>query len=416
MRCGMAADILPAVLSMSLSGAAVILLIIFIRQTAFKRLNKRALSALWLIAAVKLLVPFNHCTNALAAAHPDGSSDIVSVEERAVFSNPINIALEQGFVDKAVYVWLFGAVLTASAAFFLHIINRRRFACALPCGYDIEPLKKAYRIRRRVRLRVSDRTDAPFTYGVFAPVIVLPKNMTEEQVKNVLCHELAHIKRLDVLFKALLTVCAAVHWFDPLVWIMLRLAAGDMELACDESALWHGKADPKRYALTLIGMEEQRCPMPSLGFAGGSLEQRIREVMRRDGAERTSRKAVSGILAAALSIAAAVLVNAAVVTLNGSADAVVIEESAVQTYTAAEEDAFNEYYGYTVTVTSDEVTETDEAIYAIEAVEYADAAVDDAYPGTAMYTEAAYTVAADGRITEYSVKRTPVYIAVSVGK
>ncbi len=339
-------NILPVVLSMSLSGAALILLIVIIRRTAFKRLSKRTLTVLWLIAALKLLVPFNHCTNMLVSACPDGSSDLVSVEERAVFSNPINIALESSFLDSALYVWLFGAVFAASLAVFMHIINRRRFACALPCGYDAAEIKKAYGIRRRVCLRISDMTDAPFTYGVFTPVVVLPKNISEAHIKNVLRHELAHIKRCDVLFRTLLTVCAAVHWFNPLVWIMLFLAVRDTELACDETAMQRGKAVPAEYALTLIGMEERRGPVPSLGFAGGSLEQRIREIMRRD---KTVRTSFAGAAAVLLSAAAAVFINAAVVSLNGTAVTVTVSD-------VAAEEVSDAYY-------SDTSEEVSEAVY-----------------------------------------------------
>ncbi len=409
-------NILPVVLSMSLSGSALILLIIIIRGTAFKRLSKRTLTVLWLIAAVKLLVPFNHCTNALVSACPDGTSEMVSVEERAVFSNPINIALESGFFDGALYIWLFGAVFAASLAVFTHIINMRRFACSLPCGYDISELKKAYGIKRRVRLRISDRTDAPFTYGVFAPVIILPKSMTEENIKNVLCHELAHIKRYDVLFRALLTVCMAVHWFNPLVWVMLRLSAGDMELACDESALLRGKAVPADYALTLIGMEERRSPVPSLGFAGGSLEQRIREIMRRDNAVRKGFASAAAVL---LSITAAALVNTAVVSFDGTDEAAAIEATTytanesvsevaedvyygIEVQQAVEADAAEEYVLYTVTDNDGVISE--HVYYGHEAEAAAESAAEEIW---------LYSVTADAA-EEYVVSDDPKQVVVTV--
>lgn len=410
-------NILPVVLSMSLSGAALILLIIIIRRTAFKRLSKRTLTVLWLIAAVKLLVPFNHCTDALAKAYPDGTSETVAVEERAVFSNPINIALEVGFFDGALYVWLFGAVFAASLAVFMHIINRRRFACALPCGYDISKLKKAYGIKRRVRLRISDRTDAPFTYGVFAPVVVFPKNISEAHVENVLRHELAHIKRCDVLFRGLLTVCAAVHWFNPLVWAMLFLAVRDTELACDETAMQRGKAVPVEYALTLIGMEERRGPAVSLGFSGGSLEQRIREIMRRDNAVRKSFVSAAAVL---LSITAAVLVNAAVVSFDVTGVAVASETSSVyiadesvsedaedvyysiEVQRAVESDVTEEYTIHTIADYAEEVTE--DAYYGYEA--------EEAYAGTAEEIWL-YSVTANAA-EEYAVHGDPKQVVVTV--
>lgn len=395
-------NILPVVLSMSLSGAALILLIIIIRLTAFKRLSKRTLTVLWLIAAVKLLVPFNHCTDALAKAYPDGTSETVVVEERAVFSNPINIALEREFVGTAVYVWLFGAVFAAFLAVFMHIINRRRFACALPCGYDISLLKNAYGIRRRVRLRISDRTDAPFTYGVFAPVIILPKSIAEAHIENVLRHELAHIKRCDVLFRGLLTVCAAVHWFNPLVWIMLALAVRDTELACDETAVQRGKAVPVEYALTLIGMEERRGPAASLGFSGGSLEQRIRELMRR---EKNCRTGAVGTAAVLLSAAAAVFINSAVVSFDGTYPVYTADDSAmgaaeevyygIEVQQAAEADAAEEYVLYTVTDNAEEVKED---VYYSIIVQRADngiVEISEASDAGEITEKAYYTVAAE---------------------
>lgn len=148
--------------------------------------------------------------------------DIVSAIPEAVINVAVPVSESNLFVSLCGYIWLFGAVFAGAVFAIYHIKSRRIFSCAVPADYNIEPLKNEFGIIRSVRLLVSDRTDSPLTYGILSPVIILPKSMDMRggDERNVLCHELAHIKRFDALFKALLAVCAAVYWFNPVVWIM----------------------------------------------------------------------------------------------------------------------------------------------------------------------------------------------------
>lgn len=302
----------------SLSAAAVIAVIMLMRLAMFQKLPKRVLSALWLIAAAKLLLPFGGIAVTETVASDTAVTEVAysaapaAEAVRTVSSAVVNVAVSVPFSENSLFIceciWLCGAVFVSAFFAFTHIKTRRTFSCALPADYDISQLKKDFGIVRRVRLLVSDRTDTPLTYGIFAPVIILPKSMElhGEGVRNVLCHELAHIKRFDALFKTVIAVCAAVHWFNPMAWVMFVLASRDIELACDETALRRGKAAPEDYALSLISVEESRCiPRFHLagGFAGGKLEERVKGVM-------TKRKStLAGFFAAAVSAAAAVALN-----------------------------------------------------------------------------------------------------------
>jgi hypothetical protein len=75
---------------------------------------------------------------------------------------------------------------------------------------------------------------------LFNPAIVLPdRDYTDEQLEAVLCHELNHLRRKDVLVKWLSVLACVVHWFNPLVWLTRREIDRACELACDEAVI-HG--------------------------------------------------------------------------------------------------------------------------------------------------------------------------------
>lgn len=360
------------IIGRSLSAAAVIAVIIFLRQIMFRKMPKRVLSALWLIAAAKLLLP----SIGIAAAVTDASDtavtetaytvhDLVPAVPEAVINVAVPVSESGFFISLCGYIWLFGAVFTGAFFAVYHIKSRITFSCAVPADYNIEPLKNEFGIIRSVRLLVSDRTDSPLTYGIFSPVIILPKSMDihGEDVRNVLCHELAHIKRLDALFKSLLAVCASVYWFSPPVWIMFVFANRDIELACDETALRRGKTAPEDYAMTLISVEEKRCVPAERSFSlagsfsGGSLEERIRDVM-------TKRKsAFSGISAAVLSAAAAVVFNVTVMPYGALAYDLAVSDASAEA----------QKYGYYVTADSPGYGAVEES----PAIEYSEALVED---------------------------------------
>lgn len=84
------------------------------------------------------------------------------------------------------------------------------------------------------------RTEAegpPLSMGLFRPVVLLPADLEGEETELVLRHELAHIRRRDLWYKALLNLVNAVHWFNSLVWWMVRRAGRDLELCCDNDVV-----------------------------------------------------------------------------------------------------------------------------------------------------------------------------------
>ena len=102
-----------------------------------------------------------------------------------------------------------------------------------PTGAIITAFEAAHRqlgVRQRVRLLIHSERRIP----------VSARQWSGEQLRSVLLHELAHIKRRDTLVQLLAQVACALHWFNPLVWFAAWRLHVERERACDDLVLAQG--------------------------------------------------------------------------------------------------------------------------------------------------------------------------------
>lgn len=93
-------------------------------------------------------------------------------------------------------------------------------------------------LRRLPRLVLCPSLPAPMLAGLLRPVILLPEPLPQSApLECALRHELTHFRRRDIPLKALVLWVKALHWFNPLMWLMARAVEQDTELACDDSTL-----------------------------------------------------------------------------------------------------------------------------------------------------------------------------------
>lgn len=274
-----------SLLEMSLTAGVMIAAVALIRALAMDKLPKKTFLALWAVVLLRLLVPLElpSPVSVYNAVPPQvrgwGAAPAIPMGglETAPVSQPVNLLP---------LVW--GVGVLALGVFFLVSWVRCRgvFRESLPVEDDFcKSWLTARPLRRRVTLRQSDRVSSPLTYGLLRPVILLPASMDwrdRGRLGYVLSHEFCHIRRLDGLWKLLLTVALCLHWFNPLVWAMYILANRDLELSCDESVVRTCGEDAKAaYAMTLIGMEEKRSMLSPLSnsFSKNAIEERVRAIM-----------------------------------------------------------------------------------------------------------------------------------------
>lgn len=319
----MIGEIFYLILNMSLASCFAIAALLFLRL--YKPLPRRFVYPLWALAFFRLIVPFTPATGWSLFNFTGGLvKRLVTVETIThgavpvptsgnwVMMNMIGAAesylpmeykteaLRQVFIIASA-VWAIVAAAALLAACILYALVRRE-------------LKKAILIKDNIYC--SDMLLSPVLMGVFHPKILLPPGLDPASAEGtmVLAHEKVHHKRLDNLWRTLAIGTACLHWFNPLVWVMLKIFFCDMELSCDEVVLRRGKYSTdecKVYASALLRFAEDKRFLISSAFGRSGVKVRIVNVLNY------KRMTVIGAVASAVFLLAVALVLITNPTLRG---------------------------------------------------------------------------------------------------
>lgn len=313
------------ILHMSFFGSVLIIVVATIRALTVNKLPKRTFIILWGIVLFRLLVPysmpsaFSVYSFISPSSKPPANADAFPETPAGAYFPIIEIedtpyefagelpqqppASHTAPVSIYLIIWLAGMILCGTFFAVSYLRWRFEFQTSLPVQNDfVNQWLKTHPLRRHVSVRQSDKIAAPMTYGIFSPVILMPKKTDWQdtgQLQFILLHEYMHICRYDVVTKLAATLALCIHWFNPLVWLFYFLLQRDIELACDESVVHRlGEMSKSTYAHMLIDMEAvQSGLMPfSSGFSKNAVEERITAIMK------TKRTSVLAVFAAALLI------------------------------------------------------------------------------------------------------------------
>lgn len=136
---------------------------------------------------------------------------------------------------------------------------------------------------------VCEAISTPAVTGVLHPQLLLPHEGYDlNDLRYILRHELCHLKRRDMLFKLVLLAANAMHWFNPVVYLMLRQADEDIELACDSAATdGLDRAERAAYSRTLLAAVQSHVrALPATTCFGGTVERLKRRITNVLGAQK----------------------------------------------------------------------------------------------------------------------------------
>ena len=136
---------------------------------------------------------------------------------------------------------------------------------------------------------VCEAVTTPAVTGLFRPRLLLPHERYDvQELRYILRHELCHLKRRDMLFKLVLLAANAMHWFNPIVYLMLRQADEDIELACDSAATDDlDRAERAAYSRTLLAAVQSNVrALPATTCFGSTVERLKRRITNGLGAQK----------------------------------------------------------------------------------------------------------------------------------
>lgn len=311
--------------SVLITSSILILLLAALRPLLRGRIDPRLQYALWLIIALRLLVPVELADSAYSAlalldraegparaaqaigqAHvpiPAQSYDSAYVqvireyEENGVDTTQLSdrelervdaqarersqgATLAQLFEKYARPVWLGGAALAGLWFLLVNLRFRRRLRAAELAVIDPSVKLPVY---------VSDALPSPCLCGTFRPAIYITPHAVRDpdRLRHVLAHESTHYRHKDHWWALVRCLCLCLYWFDPLVWWAAALSRQDCELACDAGAIRRlGEEERIPYGRTLVGMiAAGRCSLMQTAttMTGGKrrVRQRVRLIARR---------------------------------------------------------------------------------------------------------------------------------------
>ena len=339
--------------------AGILIAALFAFRGVLRRfLDARVIYWFWVIVAVRLLLPFDVPVSVSAARYLPlapwtyaGDFDAgpsVSTSEPVVpgsVAPPAAASLREILLNEKTLaiVWAVGVATVLLAYFWASLSFRRQLSrsgrrAGKRTEQAVSSCSRAMGLNPITVLEM-DALSGPALFGVWRPRLLFPlglaDQLSDEELRLVVLHELGHLKRRDLFLQGLLVVSQAVHWFNPLVWLAGRLAREDRELACDEFVMAHtSHSGSHAYAKTLLrvlGLSRPgRSMLPAVGILETKNQIKQRIIMITKYQSTNARRLMLGaasILAVSVGL---LMVNAAESGSNASTPA-----AAAATETAA---------------------------------------------------------------------------------
>src|SRR6266576_6011157 len=209
--------------------------------------------------------------NLSAIAEPRATPAPAPSLEQEIASSPLLSGISVVVLLWAVVVLAIGTSLAYAAMLVKRIVNRARPLDSEDWLTPLWEVSDRLALDEPPRLLRSEDAKMPFACGLFTPTIVLPAECDSwslDRRRAVLLHELAHVRRHDLIGHTLGRLACAVYWFHPLVWKAAKQLRSESERACDDLALACG-ARATDYAEHLLDIvtSVKRDATPSVALA-----------------------------------------------------------------------------------------------------------------------------------------------------
>ena len=258
-------EFIKILLSLSVSGALVLLLILGLKPLYKNKFSKRWQYYIWIVVALRFLLPFTPDTTIIGSlfekfdttaitneipANPNvpvpadtGNSKAEPTQTNreittAAMREPFNKYVCLFFIWSALALVLFVRKVTVYQGFIQYIKAGNKEVSDIKILNLLSDCEEKLNIKTRVELSCNPLIASPMLIGFFRPRIILPVGELEDkELSYIFVHELTHYKQRDMFYKWLIQIIVCVHWFNPFVYLLEKEVNKSCELSCDEKVL-----------------------------------------------------------------------------------------------------------------------------------------------------------------------------------
>ena len=341
-------------LEVTLGVGIVAVLVLLLQPLTAKFFKRKWRYWVWLVLAIRLLVPINLSLPSVVEVElprneivvtetipqtpvtppetqyvpitPFDPQDTPVVEpiDRPVYVRPVTTVKNENEKTIPITLVLATAWIVVGTAVFLYQIvthflffkRTNRFNHTVTDAETLDTLTRISAemgIKKEVKLFYNGKIQSPLLVGFFKPRVLLPKFPSKPQdLEMILRHELMHFKRHDIWYKLLVRAALSMHWFNPIVWVMAKVADEDLERACDEDVVKNQNENFRHTycesILHVVRMQKSREPALAAGFASRPSELKKRFVRILDMTRRRGGKAAL-IVVACITVACTVFIG-----------------------------------------------------------------------------------------------------------
>ena len=258
-------EFIKILLSLSVSGALLLLLILGLKPLYKNKFSKRWQYYIWIVVALRFLLPFTPDTTIIGNLFEKFDTTAITNEiptnpnvpvpadtgnskaEPIQTNREITTAAMREPVDKYVclfFIWsalalvLFVRKVTVYQGFIQYIKAGNKEVSDIKILNLLSDCEEKLNIKTRVELSCNPLIASPMLIGFFRPRIILPaREWEDKELSYIFVHELIHYKQRDMFYKWLIQIVVCVHWFNPFVYLLEKEVNKSCELSCDEKVI-----------------------------------------------------------------------------------------------------------------------------------------------------------------------------------
>ncbi len=326
----------------NIMASVAILLMIPLRKLLRKQLGNTAICFGWLLTAVRLLLPLSLPNPWIHEIRPPYVDDLLirpiagqvkirvvdaigdlgrmfwQTGNRQAYKDLQHVAAGVDYNGTpALLAWVCLAGCGLVLAWFLYKNVKFRKALRKNRIGEISGEQKEMYLRlcreRKVKpvpVFFADPVPGACLVGVVKPYIILPVMTAPQDVKNVLTHEICHLKNRDHLWNILRLLCCAIHWFNPLVWIAASMSRTDCELRCDDRVTAPMDEPQRREYASVLVLAAARKNQPGIGVTATGMTMTGKRMKNRVVAILRNRKPIRSLAAVFMGMAFVCMIGA----------------------------------------------------------------------------------------------------------